>query len=337
MIRKKSIRAQESLALARLALAEKNKTGARTHALDSTALDPSLEEAWLILAAVSPPTESIDYLKKALEVNPQSEKARKGIRWANQKLRKQRLSLQHKVHQAADTNRKPEADKKVRQDASESISRRNFGWELPLFIIILLIGFLLLCVVSMPSFSAQAASQKDLRPEGALFKPTLTPTITPTPTPTSTPTPTPTPIPSQTPDTYYVPYTYHSWDIPEEVAEGSDLWIEIDLSNQTLYVYRGSQLISGFLVSTGTSSYKTVTGTYKIYAKYTTYTMAGPEYYLPDVPYTMFFYKGYAIHGTYWHSNFGVQMSHGCVNMITSDASWLYQNAPVGTYVFVHY
>jgi hypothetical protein len=132
-------------------------------------------------------------------------------------------------------------------------------------------------------------------------------------------------------------YRYHSWDIPDEIAGNSDFWMEIDLTNQMLYAYRDNQLISGFKVSTGTSSYKTVTGTFKIFSKYPTIAMSGPGYDLPDVPYTMFFYKGYAIHGTYWHHNFGVPMSHGCVNMNTDDAAWIYKNAPVGTYVMVHY
>jgi len=55
------------------------------------------------------------------------------------------------------------------------------------------------------------------------------------------------------------------------------------------------------------------------------------------VPYTMYFYRGYAIHGTYWHSNFGRPMSHGCVNMRTQDAAWLYSWAVVGTPVVTHW
>jgi lipoprotein-anchoring transpeptidase ErfK/SrfK len=50
----------------------------------------------------------------------------------------------------------------------------------------------------------------------------------------------------------------------------------------------------------------------------------------------MYFYKGYALHGTYWHSNFGVPMSHGCVNFRTSDAETLFNWAEVGTLVNVH-
>jgi lipoprotein-anchoring transpeptidase ErfK/SrfK len=47
---------------------------------------------------------------------------------------------------------------------------------------------------------------------------------------------------------------------------------------------------------------------------------------LPGVPWTCFFAEGgYALHGTYWHNNFGVQMSRGCVNMRNEDAKWLFR------------
>ena len=64
--------------------------------------------------------------------------------------------------------------------------------------------------------------------------------------------------------------------------------------------------------------------------------MSGPGYYLPDVPYVMYFYDGYGLHGTYWHSNFGTPMSHGCVNLSIPDAEWLYNWADVGTLVNIH-
>jgi lipoprotein-anchoring transpeptidase ErfK/SrfK len=51
----------------------------------------------------------------------------------------------------------------------------------------------------------------------------------------------------------------------------------------------------------------------------------------------MYFYKGYGLHGTYWHSNFGTPMSHGCVNLTIPDAQWLYNWASVGTLVNIHY
>ena len=50
----------------------------------------------------------------------------------------------------------------------------------------------------------------------------------------------------------------------------------------------------------------------------------GTYYYLPNVPYTMFFYQGFGLHGTYWHNNFGQPMSHGCVNLSIPNAEKLF-------------
>ena len=65
--------------------------------------------------------------------------------------------------------------------------------------------------------------------------------------------------------------------------------------------------------------------------------MSGPGYSVPNVPHTMFFFRGYSIHGTYWHNNFGTPMSHGCVNLNLTDAKWLYEWTPMGTKVVTHY
>ena len=119
-------------------------------------------------------------------------------------------------------------------------------------------------------------------------------------------------------------------------------WIEIDLSQQHLYAWQYDQVVFNTAVSTGTYLHPTPTGTFHIYAKYVADDMAGgtpgsPDYYfLPDVPYTMYFYEAYAIHGTYWHHNFGTPMSHGCVNLPTPAAEWIYYWAPLGTTVWIH-
>ncbi len=112
--------------------------------------------------------------------------------------------------------------------------------------------------------------------------------------------------------------------------------IQVDLTNQRLYAYEGDQLIYTFLVSTGKWG-RTPTGTFTIANKYRFIKMSGGSqalrtyYYLPNVPYTMFFgnaqipaSKGFSLHGTYWHNNFGVPMSHGCINMKISEAGLLY-------------
>lgn len=172
--------------------------------------------------------------------------------------------------------------------------------------------------------------------------PTLAPTGAPTEAPTSTPEPTETPaqlameVLVDTPTPQYVPPTYS----PQKpgVAVGNGVrWIDVDLTHQMVYAYEGDVVVNSFVVSTGTWRTPTVTGQYKIYVKYRSAKMSGPGYYLPNVPYIMYFYKGYGLHGTYWHNNFGTPMSHGCVNLRTSDAEWLFNWASVGTLVNVHY
>ncbi|MEW6580367.1 MAG: LysM peptidoglycan-binding domain-containing protein [Chloroflexota bacterium] len=111
--------------------------------------------------------------------------------------------------------------------------------------------------------------------------------------------------------------------------------IIVDLSDQRVYAYENGQLVRNVLVSTGLWGTPTVTGNFSIYTKYDSQLMSGPGYYLPGVPWVMYFYRDYSLHGTYWHSNFGQPMSHGCVNMPTPEAAWLYQWAPIGTSVRV--
>ncbi len=113
-------------------------------------------------------------------------------------------------------------------------------------------------------------------------------------------------------------------------------WIDIDLSEQMLRAYDGTDLMASFLVSTGIDLYPTERGQYHIYAKYRYTLMHGSDYYLPDVPYSMYYSGDFSIHGTYWHHNFGTPMSHGCVNMDTSEAEWLYNWSPIGTLVNIH-
>jgi lipoprotein-anchoring transpeptidase ErfK/SrfK len=166
----------------------------------------------------------------------------------------------------------------------------------------------------------------------ATLPPTLLPTATALPTdtpepPTATPElPTPLPLPTDAPISVINP-----------TGSTTERWIDVNLSSQSLVAYEGDTPVYWVTVSTGLPGTPTVTGQYRIYVKYPAQTMSGPGYYLPDVPYVMYFYQGYGIHGTYWHNNFGHPMSHGCVNTPTPDAAWLYNWADVGTLVNVHY
>jgi lipoprotein-anchoring transpeptidase ErfK/SrfK len=125
--------------------------------------------------------------------------------------------------------------------------------------------------------------------------------------------------------------------VPGDAPGNGVHWIDVDLTHQMVYAYSGNTVVNSFLVSTGTWDHPTVTGKYHIYVKLRYTDMSGPDYYLPNVPFTMYFYEGYGLHGTYWHHNFGTPMSHGCVNLATPDAEWLYGFSSVGTLVNVHY
>lgn len=141
-------------------------------------------------------------------------------------------------------------------------------------------------------------------------------------------------IVEDTPTSQYVP---PKPDKPEIVVGNGERWIDVDLTNQMVYAYEGDVLVNSFIVSTGVWGTPTVTGKYKIYVKVRMQDMSGPGYYLRDVPWVMFFYGDYGLHGTYWHNNFGRPMSRGCVNLTIDDAAWLFSWASVGTVVNVHY
>jgi lipoprotein-anchoring transpeptidase ErfK/SrfK len=189
----------------------------------------------------------------------------------------------------------------------------------------------------------------------ASFTPTETITASPSPSPSATETatlvpsetptepPSPTPLASDTPEpTLAALPTQRSSgttaSIPaSSTVSGGKHWIDVNLTQQMVYAYEGDTIVNSFLVSTGAAPRLTVTGSYAIYERHVKANMWGPGYFLPDVPYTMYFYKGFALHGTYWHSNFGTPMSHGCVNLSIPDAEWLYYWATLGTPVKVHY
>ncbi|HNS02222.1 MAG TPA: LysM peptidoglycan-binding domain-containing protein [Anaerolineae bacterium] len=124
---------------------------------------------------------------------------------------------------------------------------------------------------------------------------------------------------------------------PSQPAASSGRWIDINLSSQTLTAYEGSSPVFSTLVSTG-STFATPVGTYSILYHVQSQRMTGPGYDLPNVPWVMYFTnRGHAIHGAYWHNNFGQPMSHGCVNMRPEEARWLYEFTPNGAQVVVHY
>jgi lipoprotein-anchoring transpeptidase ErfK/SrfK len=110
--------------------------------------------------------------------------------------------------------------------------------------------------------------------------------------------------------------------------------IDVNIHTQTLTCYENDALVFTTDVSTGlVGLYDTPMGNFNIQDKFPSRRMdatnrfASPdENVLAGVPWTSFFTEqGHAFHGTYWHDNFGLPMSHGCVNMRTDEAKWLFR------------
>ncbi len=318
----------QALKRAREALAAGERAAARRWAREAVRRAPRDERGWLFLAAASEPRSALAYVSRALDLNPKSERARKAIRWLVRRL--------------------------PRTEQAEAPSRPHIPLEQPLLIaplerlsrwsplspgaLIPALALVFGLVLWYGNLPADAGNPQLSSAPVAKASYTPTPTNTPTPTATPTATATPTNTPTPTPSPTNTPRPNVSFDYvvdPEQMAD-EGRWINVDLGEQRITAYEGSTPVRSYVVSTGTWRTPTVTGQFRIYVKLRSTPMSGPGYYLPGVPYTMYFYQGYAIHGTYWHNNFGTPMSHGCVNLRTDDASWMFDFASVGTLVNVH-
>jgi lipoprotein-anchoring transpeptidase ErfK/SrfK len=121
-----------------------------------------------------------------------------------------------------------------------------------------------------------------------------------------------------------------------------EVWIDINLSYEYMTVYQGSTVLMETYISSGKPGFETPPGTYYINTKLESQTMegvlGGEYYHVPDVPWVMYFTNvGHAIHGAYWHNNFGSPMSHGCINVPMDLAAYVYSVSSIGTRVEIHW
>ena len=123
---------------------------------------------------------------------------------------------------------------------------------------------------------------------------------------------------------------------PNQPVKHPGKWIDVDISDQTLRAFEEDRIVMDVKVSSGPATAPTVEGTFRIQRKYRAIDMWGMDYYVPAVPYAMFFYDGYAIHGAYWHHRFGQPTGHGCVNMRPEDARRLFEWAEPRSAVEAH-
>jgi len=107
-------------------------------------------------------------------------------------------------------------------------------------------------------------------------------------------------------------------------------WIHVDLDEQVLVAYEGDRPVFVTLVSTGKAGYDTPAGHYRLRRKFVSRRMTGPDpdtgtYDIAEVPWAMYYKGGYALHGAYWHDEFGQVRSHGCTNLPPPAARWLFR------------
>jgi hypothetical protein len=170
----------------------------------------------------------------------------------------------------------------------------------------------------------------------------------------------------ETRDGFWVPaeglHIVHARKEFPSFATGDRKWIDLSILGQTLVAYLGRKPVYATLISSGRglmgnpeTESATPRGTFMIYAKHVSSTMDGADdvadsYSLLDVPFVQYFHKGFALHGTYWHDEFGRVRSHGCVNLAPNDAAWLFEwtdpnvspdwhgviNKERGTVVYIH-
>lgn len=125
---------------------------------------------------------------------------------------------------------------------------------------------------------------------------------------------------------------------PATVPATIDRWIDVDLGEQVLVAYEKDKPVFATLVSSG-RAIPTPMGTYPVWAKAAAISMKSQAYedkgyFVNKVPWSTFFQWHNAIHGAYWHDQFGVVKSHGCVNVSPLDArhvfEWVTPAMPAG-------
>lgn len=105
-------------------------------------------------------------------------------------------------------------------------------------------------------------------------------------------------------------------------AFASDIYVTVDISEQKMIVHMDGQMLHEFAVSTGRKGYSTPTGAYGVTRMHRKYF--SKKYDNAPMPHSIFFYGGYAIHGTTDIKRLGRVASHGCVRLHPQNAKLLF-------------
>lgn len=335
--------AQQALQEAQRALQRGEKRAARRWAERALAQDAGLEEAWLVLAAVSTPRASLEYLQRALQINPQSERARRGLEWARQRL---------------------EALPPASPPPTPARTARTLlpGWLTGCAVAgRLAVGsFLLLALVlafplarsltpqraSAPTQGAEMTSVPDLPassptpfPQAAVSARFPVPPALEDSSPSRAdpPAPSPTPLPTDTPEPAFAV-------APTPDFQSGKL-ILVDISEQRMYVYENGTLIYNFVVSTGMNG-GTRVGTFSVLNKIPNAYGSTWDIWMPN--WLGIYWSGHLQNGIHalpilpngqrlWAGYLGTPVSYGCVVLGTYESQLLYDWAEVGTPVVIQY
>jgi lipoprotein-anchoring transpeptidase ErfK/SrfK len=308
------------------------------------ARDPANVTALLWMAWLNDdPRASLVYVDRALTFEPHNPQAHAALRWARRRVASPVL-FELTSHHSWFRNRVFVASGEA--EAPSLTQKPGFLAIVSLLVILVGITLALSRSTNMPVLAALAPTFSPTPTATATATATSTATATqtptshsPTPTATATSTPPLTPTATATPRPILptAPPLPPTLTLAPSSISSSAHWIDVDLTRQTLTAYAGPLPVRTILVSTGLPRTPTPVGRYQIQTKLRYDDMSGPGYYLSNVPYVMYFYGGYGLHGTYWHANFGHPMSHGCVNLPTAEAEWLFYWTAVGTPVNVHW
>jgi lipoprotein-anchoring transpeptidase ErfK/SrfK len=361
----------QALSQAYTALQRGDKREARHLAQIAASMKPNSEEPWLILAAASQPRASVAYLKRALEINPQSERARGGLEWATRRLNES-MQAPGRNEAASSAKAEPLASSKPVVQKRKPVIRaaRKPSPATRVFIPIMVLTLALLLIAAWtirPGKGAQggetdinlAPSQVSSVPSGGLTDPTLQtstslptetnpPSVSPSPTAfqpvaaTATSIPTITPLPANTPQPSngLLQGEFFTTQIPP----GGEKLITVSLQEQRLYAYQDGTLVGNFVVSTGRSQ-NTRTGTFHILDKIPRPFSVIWNFWMPD--WMGIYYAGSLENGfhslpvlpngeTIWGDALGTPVSYGCVVLGEQEAQALYDWAEVGTTVQIN-
>ena len=354
------------------ALRSGDNSAARRWAQVAVSLSPETEEPWLILAAVASPRASLEYIKQALLVNPGSERALGGLRWAQNRLARQPVEPPQPVEPEEETTTDLEMlavtqPSRLRQ-AAEELPRKGPGASRSSSMLIVLAflicaalawaawpgsaSFALALMRSEASVGSSVKSGNSSWLQAVIASSTPTSTIVPTRTPTLTPThtSTPTPIPTETPTPTALP-TDTDVVVPAVApgsvssATGAGKYILVSISEQHMYVYEDGALIYSFVASTGMRN-GTRAGVFHVLDKIPNAYGATWNIWMPN--WLGIYYSGSLENGIHalpilsngsrlWAGYLGTPISFGCVVLGVQEAQLLYDWADVGTTVEIRY